>query len=260
MMETWQRFCRERGWAYRLWTDERDSLFEPLRHKLEEFQLAADKVDCMRYLILNEHGGILADADTVLIRPFQENVVVRDFCAMEHELVRPGLIGKAVLGFEAGSALLADCIRKIASHPEGRSFKHKSAVLLSQAVSPHPEQRRATAKGGPARNTGIGRLREFRVLPSRHFYPVHWTGSPSPGVLLPRDGTPDPAIYVKHAWSGRLADRDEGAVDGVRLAERVLGIDDAALAARGIFSRSAHISDLGDERAVDIRERTLRAS
>ena len=28
MMETWQRFCRERGWVYRLWTDERDPLCE----------------------------------------------------------------------------------------------------------------------------------------------------------------------------------------------------------------------------------------
>jgi hypothetical protein len=242
MMETWQGFCRERGWDYRLWTDERDPLFEPLRHKLEEFQNVAEKIDCMRYLILNQHGGILADAETVVIRPFQENIVVRDFCAMEHELVRPGLISKAVLGFEPGSALLGDCIHAISAHPVGMSFKFKAAVLLSQAAFPHPEQRHRKSKHRNSRNQGMGRLREFRVLPSRHFYPVHWTGSPSPGVLLPRNGQPDPAIYIKHAWHGGRVREPAGehqVVNPIELAEKFLGIDDASLVERGIMARSA---------------------
>jgi hypothetical protein len=245
MMETWQRFCRERGWVYRLWTDERDPLFEPLRHKIEEFQQAADKADCMRYLILNQYGGILADADTAVIRPFHENVVARDFCAMEHEMVRPLLISKAVLGFEPGSVLLWDCIQAICSHPEGKSFRFKGAVLLSQAAFPHPEQRQRLSKQRPGKSHPVGRLREFRVLPSRHFYPVHWTGSPSPGVLLPRNGQPDPAIYLKHAWRSRGAQSVDGkdqVVDAIRLAERALCIDDASLFARGILSSDASMS------------------
>jgi hypothetical protein len=226
MLDSWQRFCRDHGWTYRLWSDEKDPLFEPLRERIDALNEIPGKADCMRYMILERHGGIYADADTVVVRPFDAELLESDFCAYEHELVRPRLLANTLLGFAPGSDVMRECIEAIAARPPGPAFKYCGPYLLTEVVELHKKR---LALGAPGR--------DVRILPSRHFYPVHWTATPAPGIRAPSNGEPDPQIYTKHVWAGSkdaraTPDQLEGnkRAEVIALIERELGIDDESLA------------------------------
>lgn len=229
MLATWQKFCHDRRWSYRLWTDDTDSIFDQVRDKIDAMPELCGKADIMRYVILAELGGVYADADTVVIRPLDDSLLTRDFCAYEHELVRPGLFANTILGFEAQSPIMRDCIEAIATRPVGPAFKFSGPYLLTEAISLNAKRRSMGAK-----------VRDMRALQARHFYPVHWTAAPAPGVHLPRNGRADAAIYTKHVWCSSkaaraTADQREGdtRAEMIALVEKMLGIDDESLMFKG---------------------------
>jgi hypothetical protein len=227
LIASWQEFCSSRRWAHRLWNDEKHSLFDPVRDVLDAMSTVGEKAELMRYVILENLGGVYADADTMLIRPLDDNLLIRDFCSFEHELVRPRLFAATIMGFEPAGAVTRHCIDVLSSHSLGSPSKRGSS-LLTEAISVNHLRRLRGAK-----------LRDVRALAARHFNPVHWTGAPAPGVNRPRNGRVDPAIYATHRWytaaaSGRAHATPTSVLQPnvIAMVEKIFGIDDESLSRR----------------------------
>lgn len=228
MIASWQQFCNVRRWTHRLWNDEKHALFEPVRGVLDAMSSVGDKAELMRYVILESQGGVYADADTMLIRPLDDNLLMRDFCSFEHELVRPGLFASTIMGFEPSSPVTHHCIDVLSSHSLGSPSK-RGPTLLTEAITLNHQRALRGVK-----------VRDVRGLSARHFNPVHWTGAPAPGVNRPRNGRADPAIYATHRWHTATAECDQAhatpasvkQAQVIAMVEKIFGIDDESLSRR----------------------------
>jgi hypothetical protein len=164
----------------------------------------------------------------MLIRPLDDNLLMRDFCSFEHELVRPGVFVSTIMGFEPSSPVTQHCIDVLSSHSVGSPSKRGSA-LLSEAIRLNHQRALQGVK-----------LRDVRGLPARHFNPVHWTGAPAPGVNRPRNGRADPAIYATHRWHTAAAECNQAhatracvsQAQVIAMVEKIFGIDDESLSRR----------------------------
>lgn len=141
--------------------------------------------DMMRWEILHEHGGIVFDADSVCVRPLDEELLdCEAFSCWESEIARPGLIAAGYFGCEAGNPLVA-------------------AIIAEINAAPSVTDELAWITVGPMRLTECYRRYQYtplRIYPSHYFIPEHFTGLAYGG---------SGAIYARQLWGSTLQTYDE---------------------------------------------------
>ena len=141
--------------------------------------------DMMRWEILNAMGGIVVDADSIALRPLDDQLLdCEAFACWESEIARPGLIAAGYFGCEAGNTFVEQIIRDIADEPSVIDAKAWKTV-------------------GPQRLTDSYRKYSYtklRIYPSHYFIPQHFTG-------LTYEGS-DP-VYAHQLWGSTRRGYDE---------------------------------------------------
>lgn len=136
--------------------------------------------DLMRWEILHEHGGIVCDADSICVRPLDDDLLdCPAFACWENEIARPGLIAAGYFGSEPANPFVKAIIDDIAAEP---SVVHKMAW---ETV-------------GPMRLTHCYRkflYTPLQVYPSHYFIPRHFTGVEYSG---------SGPVYAKQMWGSTL--------------------------------------------------------
>lgn len=184
-IETWR--AAHPDWELRLWgnaeLDGRDWI--NARHIAEMRTRELNGVaDMMRWEILNEHGGVVFDADSVCARPLDDALLDCDaFACWESEIARPGLIAAGYFGCGAGNPFVKQIIHDIAASP---SVVHDMAWKTV----------------GPLRLTECYRKFRYtplRIYPSHYFIPRHFTG-------LAYEGSD--TVYAHQLWGSTLRGYD----------------------------------------------------
>lgn len=69
------------------------------QRKIDEHTAIWGKADMLRYLILEQYGGIYVDADMLCIEGFDDFLLNKGFSCYENEIERPNLINTCFMGF-----------------------------------------------------------------------------------------------------------------------------------------------------------------
>jgi hypothetical protein len=179
MIDSWEKkHGGDRGWFFALWR-QHDQGWENQaqinnRAARNEWNGVAD---LMRYEILERTGGFCVDADSMCLKALDEGP--EDFinsttalACYESETVRPGIIGCGFLGAPKGHPFFRACIDDAKTQDPGvMAWKAVGPMLMGRVAQAMPDQ--------------------IRVVPSRHFNPVHYSGTPAPG---------EHAIYAEQGW------------------------------------------------------------
>ncbi|MBO9724447.1 MAG: mannosyltransferase [Novosphingobium sp.] len=180
-IRTWQEAHPD--WEFRLWgnaeLEGRDWI--NARHMAAMAPRELNGVaDMMRWEILLEHGGLVFDADSICLRPLDEDLLdCEAFACWESEIARPGLIAAGYFGCEAGNAFVKRIVEDI-------------------AASPSVVEDMAWKTVGPQRLTDCYRKFAYtplRIYPSHTFIPRHFTGVTYEGR--------DP-VYAHQLWGSTL--------------------------------------------------------
>jgi mannosyltransferase OCH1-like enzyme len=141
--------------------------------------------DMMRWEILHEHGGVLFDADSVCVRPIDDELLdCPAFACWENEIVRPGLIAAGYFGCEPGNPFVRQIIEDIAASPsviEDVAWKTVGAQRLTDCYREHAYS-------------------PLRIYPSHYFIPKHFSGQEYRG---------DGPVYAHQLWGSTLRNYDD---------------------------------------------------
>lgn len=185
-IDTWR--AAHPDWEFRLWgnaeLDGRNWI--NARHIAEMRTRELNGVaDMMRWEILQEHGGIVFDADSICARPLDDHLLdCEAFTCWESEVARPGLIAAGYFGAVPGNPFVKAIIEDIAAEP---------SVIKEMAWK----------TVGPQRLTDSYRKHRYtrlRIYPSHYFIPRHFTG-------VTYEGT-DP-VYAHQLWGSTLKSYDK---------------------------------------------------
>lgn len=176
------------GWEHRLWTDERGWRNQAQIDAMNEWN---GKADIMRYEILERFGGIALDADSRCVRPLAPKFLAMDlWTAWENETVRDGLVACGAIGCAPGHPLLRACVDAIelltGDDLTRPAWKCVGPLFWSKQIAAWEE----------------GSANRCITFPARHFYPMHYSGTPAQG---------DAEIYAEQDWAS-TAIRDDGRV------------------------------------------------
>ncbi|MFC0687725.1 glycosyltransferase [Novosphingobium clariflavum] len=176
-IDTWR--AAHPDWQFRLWGNAELEArgWINARHIAEMRQREWNGVaDMMRWEILQEHGGIVFDADSICTRPLPDDMLdCEAFACWESEIARPGLIAAGYFGCTAGNGFVQQIIDDIAASP---------SVVGEMAWK----------TVGPQRLTDCYRKFAYtplRIYPSHYFIPRHFTGVTYEGS--------DP-VYAHQLW------------------------------------------------------------
>ncbi|WP_334181600.1 glycosyltransferase [Novosphingobium sp.] len=180
-IRTWQEAHPD--WELRLWgnAELEGRNWINARHMAEMAPRELNGVaDLMRWEILLEHGGLVFDADSVCLRPLEDDLLdCEAFACWESEIARPGLIAAGYFGCAAGNAFVKQIVEDIAASP---------SVIGDMAWK----------TVGPQRLTDCYRKFAYtplRIYPSHMFIPRHFTGVTYEGR--------DP-VYAHQLWGSTL--------------------------------------------------------
>jgi mannosyltransferase OCH1-like enzyme len=180
-IRTWQEAHPD--WELRLWgnAELEGRNWINARHMAEMAPRELNGVaDLMRWEILLEHGGLVFDADSVCLRPLEDDLLdCEAFACWESEIARPGLIAAGYFGCTAGNAFVKQIVEDIAASP---------SVVGDMAWK----------TVGPQRLTDCYRKFAYtplRIYPSHMFIPRHFTGVTYEGR--------DP-VYAHQLWGSTL--------------------------------------------------------
>jgi mannosyltransferase OCH1-like enzyme len=141
--------------------------------------------DMMRWEILYREGGIVVDADSVCLRPLDDELLnCEAFACWENEMVRPGLIAAGYFGCCAGN-----------------SFVHQIVVDIHEEESVTHDLAWKTV--GPQRLTDSYRRHQYfdlQIFPSHYFIPEHFSG------LVYKGQGP---VYANQMWGSTKKSYDE---------------------------------------------------
>lgn len=175
-------------WTVKLWgnDDLRERGWINAQHMREMSARELNGVaDMMRWEILYEEGGFLVDADSVCVRPLDDELLdCEAFACWENEIARPGLIAAGYFACEPNNAFVGQIILDIQAEP---SVVHKPAW---QTV-------------GPLRLTDSYRryaYQHLNILPSHTFIPEHFAGLRYGGRGK---------VYARQHWASTLRGYDE---------------------------------------------------
>jgi len=185
-IETWRSFHPD--WQIRVWGNRelREAGWINARHIAAMYERELNGVaDMMRWEILQAHGGIVLDADSICLRPLDEELLdCEAFACWENEIARPGLIAAGYFGCVPGNPFVAQIIADIAAED---SVVNEMAWITV----------------GPQRLTDSYRKYRYfglRIYPSHYFIPQHFTG-------LTYEGK-DP-VYAHQLWGSTRGAYDE---------------------------------------------------
>lgn len=141
--------------------------------------------DMMRWEILFNEGGIVLDADSVCLRPLDDEMLACEaFACWESEMARPGMIAAGYFGCIAGNAFVHQIITDI----------HREPTVTHD---------RAWKTVGPQRLTDSYRRYQYfalRIFPSHYFIPEHFSG------LVYKGQGP---VYANQLWGSTNNSYDE---------------------------------------------------
>jgi len=150
----------------------------------------------MRYEILNEHGGVYVDADSICVRPLDDWLLApRMFAAWESEEHRPGLVANSFIGSAPHHPALDAIVRATSGmrNPVWRRTRH---IERWDGLRPrfHHECSLPWETVGPTLFTKM-------ILP---FCPFDVTIVPSvlfqPKHFLDTEERQSSLIYARHEW------------------------------------------------------------
>lgn len=185
-IETWRRLNPD--WTIKVWGNDslRETEWVNGPHMMEMSKRELNGVaDMMRWEILYNEGGIVLDADSVCLRPLDDDLLECEaFACWESEIARPGLIAAGYFGCKADNPFVGQIILDIQAE--------KSVVneLAWKTV-------------GPQRLTDSYRKYAYhplKIYPSHYFIPEHFSG-------LTYDG-PGP-VYAHQLWGSTRQAYDE---------------------------------------------------
>jgi len=115
LQETWIQHHLDRGWSYKLWTDEDVAQLELYN---QEFYDATDnygvKSDILRWELLYRFGGVYIDTDYECLQPLDELHYTYDFYTALQPLDTLFVqLGAALVGSVPGHPILKHCIETI---------------------------------------------------------------------------------------------------------------------------------------------------
>ena len=161
-IETWVRL--NPGWTVKVWgnAELRGREWVNAAHIMEMYDRELNGVaDMMRWEILYEEGGVLMDADSVCLRPLDDDLLdCEAFACWESEIARPGLIAAGYFGCKAGNPFVGQIILDI---------QNELTVVNDMAWK----------TVGPQRLTESYRKYAYhplRIYPSHYFIPEHFSG------------------------------------------------------------------------------------
>lgn len=180
-MDSWRVLNPE--WTFLLWSNaELDDLAWHNRAHMAALRARGDMAgvaDLMRWEILHANGGIVVEADSVALRPLDDDLLdCPAFACWENEIALPGILSAAHVGCVSGNPLIRRIVQDIAATPDvttDMSWKTVGSLRLTESY-------RATA------------YTPLRIYPSHYFQPEHFSG-------LCYEGE-DP-VYARHLWAGQ---------------------------------------------------------
>lgn len=176
-IETWVRL--NPGWTVKLWGNAelrgREWVNGP--HMMDMYGRELNGVaDMMRWEILYEEGGVLMDADSICLRPLDDDLLdCEAFACWESEIARPGLIAAGYFGCTPANPFVGQIILDI---------QNELTVINDMAWK----------TVGPQRLTDSYRKYAYhplKIYPSHYFIPEHFSG-------LTYDGLGP--IYAHQLW------------------------------------------------------------
>jgi len=144
---------------HKLWTEKELKtlkISKKLQLKIKCMEEMCGKCDIYRYLILQQHGGIYIDADTISVEPLDEFFFKTPGIAFENEYCRQDLLAIGFLAFPPNFPLMNDCLQHIESNKiQSPAWVHTGNYMLTNIV----KQKKY----------------KFNFYPSYYFYPEHHT-------------------------------------------------------------------------------------
>ncbi len=177
-MDTWRRdyLGRNPGWRYRLWTDADVADFDVVETRAYRHLSYCGRADLLRYRILQRHGGVYIDADSVYLcddgdgapgRPSLDQVTARvGGCGlvMAEEPFRPGEPRLIAVGV----------IASVPDNPLFGVFVERGLAAV-EATLERDGHLQAWQTTGPRMVTEVLEAMGCRtILPAHTFFPEYW--------------------------------------------------------------------------------------
>tara|TARA_B100000131_G_scaffold68990_1_gene65341 strand:- start:704 stop:1345 length:642 start_codon:yes stop_codon:yes gene_type:complete len=168
-METWPNL--HAGWQYIFWDEQAIKAYFPdglINQDHFDYATApCAKADILRYEILLKFGGIYIDADTICLRPLDDQFLSpKVWATFENEKTRGDLLANGFIGAETGNNFIELMVKDLSKRcnfkytneqtEEIFSWLNYGPVFLTESVSRYNP--------------------DISVFPSYYFIPNHYTG------------------------------------------------------------------------------------
>jgi mannosyltransferase OCH1-like enzyme len=171
------------GWTYRLWTDadldwlrHRD-LYDQAPNLVPADAVGQLRADIARYEILERHGGLYVDIDTVALQPVDGALEGHDTFAARED---PSWIGNTYLGCTAGHPVMKELVANL-----------RANINLTNGRT------RPNRLTGPRYLTPIWQSHNGYVAPREQWFPYSYTDVKN-GTVPTRF---DEDVYATHLWN-----------------------------------------------------------
>jgi len=180
-MDSWK--TANPTFEYVYWDNERCASFKfENQAKIDAMPEWNGKADIIRYEILRKHGGIFIDADTIAMRPLEDEVLDHEvWTCFESEKFRPGLLACGYMGSVPNSKLMNMCVEEISKRnvAAARAWLTVGPMLLTYVASILSKPKDLN----------------LHIYPASMWIPTHHTGLTQKGDVPP---------YAMQLWGSTL--------------------------------------------------------